>query len=90
MTDHARLLKEICQWFSANGIWYVRTNSHGYGRKGIPDVLACYNGRFVAVEAKVLPDKPTAWQMRELKGIQASHGIALVIHRSEDLGRVFK
>lgn len=89
MTAHADLLKQICDFLKAHDIWYVRTNSHGYGRKGIPDVLCCYQGRFVAIEAKVKPDKPSPWQERELAAIRASKGTALVIYDVAELGRVF-
>lgn len=88
-TGHAKLLSEICDWLRKAGIWYVRTNSHGYGRKGIPDILACYQGAFVAIEAKVKPDKPTPWQERELAAIRAAGGKALVIYDAGELGRVF-
>lgn len=90
MTPHGRLCVELCNWFKERGIYYVRTNNWGYGRKGIPDILACYQGRFVAVEAKVRPDKPTAWQNRELNAIRAAKGIAIVAYSVEDLGSVFK
>lgn len=90
MTKHADLLKEICDWLTNAGCWYYRTNSHGYGRKGIPDVIVCYQGDFVAIEAKVLPDKPNAWQERELAQIRGAGGIALAIYDVSELGRVFK
>lgn len=88
-TAHSKLLGQVCEFLKKNGIWYVRTNSHGYGRKGIPDVLACYRGKFVAIEAKVAPDKPSPWQQREIADIQLSGGVALVIYNIDELGRVF-
>lgn len=67
-TPHAKLRKEICAYLASIGAWYVSTNSQGYGRKGIPDIIACIKGKFIAIEVKVLPDKPNAWQKRELYG----------------------
>ena len=89
MTPHGRLCVGICAWLRERGVWFVRTNSFGYGRKGIPDILACYHGKFVAIEAKVKPDKPSAWQLRELAAIREAGGIALVIHDVAELGSVF-
>jgi Holliday junction resolvase len=87
-TAHAKLCGAICEFFKKNGIWYVRTNSQGYGRKGIPDILACYQGSFIAIEAKVAPDKPQKWQERELAAIRAAGGKALVIYDVAELGRL--
>lgn len=80
MTAHSNLLKAICAHLDSIGAWYVHTNSHGYGRRGIPDVVACVNGRFLAIEAKVKPDKPTAWQERELLAIDKAHGLTVVAY----------
>lgn len=88
MTPHAKLRKEICDWLKEIGAWYVCTNSQGYGRKGIPDILACVRGKFVAIEVKVLPDKPSPWQMRELKAVQDAHGISVVAYSVEALNRI--
>lgn len=84
-TPHAKLRKEITDWLGSIGAYYVCTNSGGYGRKGIPDILACIRGKFVAIECKVLPDKPSPWQMRELKAVQGADGISIVAHKIADV-----
>ena len=85
MTPHAKLLKEICAYLDSIGAWYVRTNSHGYGRRGIPDVIACAAGCFYAIEAKVLPDAPSAWQDRELAAVRHAGGVAIVAYSLKDV-----
>lgn len=85
MTPHARLLKEICDYLDSIGAWYVRTNSHGYGRRGIPDVIACVRGRFVAIEAKAGRDTVSAWQAREMGKIKEAHGDAIVARKLKDV-----
>jgi Holliday junction resolvase len=80
LTPHAKLLAEICAYLAAQGCWYVRTNSHGYGRRGIPDVVACVNGQFLAIEAKVPPDKASTWQEREIQSIHRAGGSAVVAY----------
>lgn len=89
MTAHAKLRKAICDYLKDIGAWYVSTNSQGYGRKGIPDVLACWHGGFYAIEVKVLPDKPSPWQERELSEIRDASGCAIVAYSLEDVKRVF-
>ena len=48
-----------------------------YGRRGIPDILACVHGVFVGVECKAnATRKPTKLQQRQLEGLQAAGGVA--------------
>ena len=55
---------------------------HGgmYGTAGIPDVICCYKGRFVAFEAKMPGNKPTALQLQTIRKIQAAGGEAEVVY----------
>lgn len=47
---------------------------------GIPDILGCYRGRFIAFEAKRdETKKPTALQAYNLRKIKAAGGITKVI-----------
>lgn len=54
---------------------------HGgmYGTAGIPDVIACVNGRFVALEVKRPGNKPTPLQRATLEQIQKAGGLAAVV-----------
>lgn len=87
MKTHTQLRQEVQKWFEDRGAYVVPTNSHGYGRKGVPDLLACHAGRFYGVEIKVGPDKPSPWQTRELNAIRKANGRAWVIRSMEDLER---
>lgn len=51
----------------------------GYGRSGIPDIIACLKGHFIAIECKAGFNTTTQLQERELKAIAAAGGITLVI-----------
>lgn len=60
---------------------YVTTPAtHGYGTSGVPDILACYHGRFLAIECKAGGNKPTALQLKNLSQIGSAGGYALVIN----------
>jgi len=86
MTPHQKLQKQIAEWLKEIGAYYVTNyNSGGYGRKGTPDILACINGQFVAIEVKVLPDKPSPWQERELKAVEQAEGSAIVAYSLADV-----
>ena len=54
--------------------------THGYGRSGVPDIIACFNGRFIAIETKAGKGTTTTLQERELDLIRKSGGVAMVIN----------
>lgn len=61
-------------------VYYFFPATHGYGRSGVPDIVACVNGHFLAVECKAGRNKPTALQVRELEAIRAKGGVAIVVN----------
>ena len=52
----------------------------GYGAAGIPDIVVCYRGYFIAVECKAGKGKTTALQDKNLKQIRDAEGIAIVVN----------
>lgn len=86
MSPHSKLQKQIVTWLAEQGFYYdLKPTSMGYGRKGRPDIVACVRGKFVAIEVKVLPDKPSPWQLRELKAIVDAGGMSLVAYSLDDV-----
>lgn len=62
------------------GAYYFFPATHGYGRSGVPDIVACVNGRFLAIECKAGTNKPTALQVREIESIRRRGGVAVVVN----------
>lgn len=54
---------------------------HGgmYGTAGIPDIICCFNGKFIAFEVKTEKGKPTALQEATIKKILGCGGMAVVV-----------
>jgi hypothetical protein len=54
---------------------------HGgrYGTAGLPDIIACVDGRFVGLEVKRPGGKLTALQLSTLERIRAAGGVAEMI-----------
>lgn len=69
------LLKQV-------GVYYFFPVANGMGRAGIPDIICCANGRFLAIECKAGKGKTTALQDREIAAIQAAGGVAIVINEA--------
>jgi len=47
-------------------------------RNGISDILACYKGRFIAIEVKSKKGRPSPDQLKFLTDIQKAGGIAFI------------
>ena len=52
----------------------------GYGRSGVPDIIACYKGKFIGIECKSGDNKPTLLQLRNIEHIKRNQGLAIVIN----------
>lgn len=61
--------------------------THGgiYGTSGIPDIIACVNGRFAAFEVKQPGGKLTALQEATIGKIHAAGGLACMATSVEDV-----
>lgn len=64
------------------GGWLVKFFANRMTKKGIPDVLACVNGYFLAVEIKAQNGKSSTLQIHNCKKIRASGGQAFILYPS--------
>jgi len=73
-------------------VYYFFPPANGYGRTGIPDVIVCVNGTFLAIECKAGANTTTALQDREIAAIKAARGLAFVVneHNFHDVETVVK
>ena len=60
---------------------------HGgqYGTAGIPDIIVCHRGRFIALEAKVGKNQPTKLQAVTIEQIRKAGGTAAVVRSVADV-----
>jgi Holliday junction resolvase len=79
-TPEAKVKRAIKEALNAYGAYHCMPPANGYGRSGIPDILACYRGQFIAIEAKAGRNRTTALQDLELDKIRTTGGISLVIN----------
>ena len=79
------LLKEL-------EVYYFTPVTGGYGRSGVPDLVCCVDGMFLAIECKAGDNKPTPLQNREIDLIRAAKGIAMVVRENnvEDVRLVIR
>jgi Holliday junction resolvase len=77
-TPEKRVKDKVVGILKAEGAYYFFPATHGYGRSGVPDIVACVNGHFLAIECKAGKNKPTALQVREIENIRLANGVAVV------------
>jgi hypothetical protein len=70
--------------------WFYMPVQNGMGTVGIPDIIACIKGVFVAIEVKA-PGKlanVTPNQVNVLNSIKAVGGVAMVVDNLDDCRRL--
>jgi hypothetical protein len=88
MTPEGKVKAAIKRKLIEHGIWFYMPIQNGMGVTGIPDFICCWDGRFLAIEAKA-PGKRanlSANQERVIAMIGVAGGIAMVIDDAVMLG----
>lgn len=80
MTPEAKVKKKVVDVIKKNHAYYFFPATGGYGRSGVPDVVCCYRGVFVAIECKAGNNKPTGLQELEMAKIRQAQGFVLVVN----------
>ena len=83
--SEATLIQKIRKYLASVECFFWKEHGGQYGTAGIPDVIVCYKGRFIALEAKVGRNKPTKLQAATIEQIQKAGGTAAVVYSVEDV-----
>ena len=78
-TPERKVKKKVITLLKARGAYYAMPVASGFGNAGVPDILACYEGRFLGIECKAGKGTATALQLSNLRQIKEAGGIALII-----------
>ena len=78
-TPESKVKKKVVDILKKFGAYFFYPVTGGYGRSGVPDIVACWKGRFIGIECKAKGGVPTALQMKNLLEITDKQGISLII-----------
>lgn len=81
-TPESKVKAAVRKVLDANGAYYFLPAANGFGRAGIPDIIACVDGLLLAIECKAGKGKTTALQDREIAAIIESGGRAIVVNET--------
>lgn len=72
----------VKKFIEDEGGWQVKFFANRMTKKGIPDILACINGYFVAIEVKAQNGEPSELQIHHCEEIRKAGGFAFVLYPS--------
>lgn len=81
-TPEKKVKDAVTKILKQRGAYYFFPVTGGFGRSGIPDIIACYKGNFVAIECKAGRNKPTELQLFEMKKIGDAQGVAIWVNEN--------
>lgn len=83
MAEEKRFENKIKEFLKEQGAWYIKYWAGSqYTKKGIPDLLACVNGYFIAIEVKATAGIASKLQLRHIDKIRNAGGFAFVVYPS--------
>ena len=68
----------------------VKEHGGFYGTAGIPDIIGCYKGKFVAFEVKTEKGKLSKLQEITIEKIRKASGIAFKVTSLEEVKKILK
>lgn len=79
---------KIKSYLKSKGAYYVKYFANSFSQVGVPDILACYKGRFIGIEVKNETGKTSPLQDYNLASIKRAGGISLVARDVTDVSKV--
>ena len=81
MAAEKQFENKVKAFLKEQGCWYIKYwGGGGFTKSGIPDLLICCNGRFVAVEVKASTGKPSDLQLKKIRDIRKAGGVAFTLY----------
>lgn len=77
-----RFINEI---FVPRGVYWVRVDQGASGKPGDPDLVICYKGRFIGIEAKTYSNGLRPMQKRRMEEILSAGGRFVMARCNKDV-----
>lgn len=74
---------KIKTYLKDKGCWFVKYFANRMTKSGIPDILVCVNGYFLAIEVKASNGKPSDLQIHHRDAIRKSGGLSIIIYPNQ-------
>jgi len=78
-TPEKKVKDKVKKILAEFGAYYFMPATGGFGKSGVPDIVACYKGKFLGIECKANGGKPTALQDKNLMEIIGVGGFSILV-----------
>jgi len=78
-TPEKKVKDKVKKILAEFGAYYFMPATGGYGKSGVPDLVACLKGRFIGIECKANGGVPTALQEKNLMQIIGVGGFSILV-----------
>lgn len=79
------LVRQVRDLLALLGAWHMRNVGLLEAQRGLPDIVACYQGRFIAIECKGARGRLRPEQERQLAELRRAGALCIVARSLEDV-----
>lgn len=79
MAEEKSFENKIKTYLKEQSCYFVKYFANRNTKSGIPDILACVNGAFLAIEVKSSTGTPKPLQIHNIKKINTAGGYAVIV-----------
>lgn len=87
-TPESRLKQRIRDLLTARGAFYSNVQGGSFAKPGDPDMVVCYHGRYIAIEAKAPDGRQSSIQRIRQNQIEEAEGLYVLAYSLDDVVRV--
>lgn len=88
--NESALVTKIKAFLKMKGAYVEKIWGGGFQSAGIPDIIACYKGRFLGIEVKVGNNKPSEIQVAKIDLINKAGGIGAVVWTLDEVKEIIE
>lgn len=96
MASEKNFENKIKAYLKSIGAYFIKTHGDKYTRVGTPDIIACVNSHFVAIEVKAENGRASELQKYHVQQIKDAGGYACIVYPKDfenlksDLEKILK
>jgi len=89
LTPEGKVKRRLTDMLRKHKVWYFYPGNNGFGKSGLPDIIAIVRGRFVGIEVKAdRTKKPTALQKKTGREIEEAGGVWFLVYDDDTIAGV--
>ena len=90
MASEKNFENKIKAYLKSIDAYFIKTHGDRFSRIGTPDIIACINSKFIALEVKGENGKPSELQLYHIEQIQKARGYGAIIVPTEGINKIKK